>query len=196
MADQLMSNSKQRRVGETEERFDYSRPCMGLLIGYAAPLQQLFQALIQLEQQERVGNDQILLNIYYLQHPDAFALDRRCVLFQNLWRTTGGLYGSIHLGAPTCDIEVVSTAQGLRVRNTITDTWPCLIHAPLNLNMDPVVRALQLEPPPRPLQKGWHYWQYSLWHYVSRGILFFGREILLVLLVLAVLIWVVWGRGK
>ena len=106
ISDQLMSNNKTYNIGDINEHLDYSRPCMGLLIGYAENLTTLFERLQEIEREEKIGNDQILLNIFYLNHPDQIKVDTECQIFQNLWRTRGGVYGKITTKDKKCEVEV------------------------------------------------------------------------------------------
>ena len=71
MADKLMSDSHHHFIKNQVDDgiYDYSRPCMGLLIGYAGKLLGLFNAMLEIENEENIGNDQILLNKYYLKNP-------------------------------------------------------------------------------------------------------------------------------
>ncbi len=58
-----------------------------VVIGYAGKLIDLFEQLRDIERREHIGNDQILLNMFYLKNPTAIELDKECQIFQNLWRT-------------------------------------------------------------------------------------------------------------
>ncbi|MTI29718.1 glycosyltransferase domain-containing protein, partial [Xanthovirga aplysinae] len=87
-----------KRIG----KYDYSRPCMGLLMGYSGSLITLFERLLKMEKEHQIGNDQILLNMHYQNHPESFYLDNTCSLFQNLWRTRNGLYGKISTNDEAC----------------------------------------------------------------------------------------------
>jgi len=107
LADKVMSNRKKNTIGTSNQIFDYSRPCTGLFAGYAGALHGLFLQLTELNHKEHINDDQVLLNIYYLRHPGSIILDSRCELFQNLWRTERGLYGSISPASKNSEIDSV-----------------------------------------------------------------------------------------
>lgn len=183
LADKLMSNDSKATIGQNGKDGDYSRPCTGLLMGYAGHLQRLFQDLLEIERKENIGNDQILLNIYHLRHPGSIQLDDRCELFQNLWRTEGGLlYGRILLEGRHCEIELLEESGEHRIRNKQFKTTPCFLHAPFNLDMGPVLTKLHLNPPTLSFEKNWHYGRYSLAYYLGRGLRFFAKELSLLFL--------------
>lgn len=187
LADKLMSNSKKRPVWNTEGHSEYSRPCTGLLAGYAGNLLSLFRELIQIEQKEKIGNDQILLNIYYLKNPASIGIDFHCDLFQNIWRTEFGLFGKFFVENEMSDIEIAKSGNGYRIRNKYFDTQPCFLHAPFNLDMGSVLTQLNLNPKKLSFGKGWDYSKYSLLYYTKRGIKFFWKEISITLLITLIL---------
>ncbi len=181
LADEVMSDSQQQVVGsDSEGLYDYSRPCTGLFIGYAGALAGLFEELVETERQQSIGNDQILLNVYHLNHPGAIAVDNTCTLFQSLWRSRGGLFGSISSLDKRCEVEIVKgrTTPFPRVRNKKYRTTACLIHGPFNLDMTLLLEELALKPPKPEASKGWNYWNYSLWYYTKRGAVFYSRKAL------------------
>lgn len=189
LADKLMSNDKQQTIGASDKVHDYSRPCLGLFMGYAGALTDLFRQLLAIEAVENTRNDQVLLNIHYLRNPNAIVLDDTCDIFQNLWRTNSGLYGSISPKSPACEVEVVQAGGLHRLRNKAFGTLPCFMHGPFNLDMSPLLKELRLPAWKPGLKKGWRYWNYSLMHHFGRGISFFRKEIGIILL--AVLLAVV-----
>lgn len=88
LADQVMGmegGAYRKRV----EADAYGRPCMGGLIGHAGALAELFARLVEIEDRERSGHDQIPLNRYLQQRPQEACVDRECQIFQPLWRTRG-----------------------------------------------------------------------------------------------------------
>ncbi len=184
LADRLMSNNRKTMFGKTENQFEYSRPCTGLLTGYAGNLLILFRELIRIEEKEKIGNDQILLNIYYLQNPASIEIDYQCDLFQNLWRTESGLFGKFHIENKMSDIEVIKKGNEYRIRNKYFNTEPCFLHAPFNLDISSVLAQLNLNPKKLSFGKGWHYSKYSLFYYAKRGIKFFRKEIAITLIII------------
>ena len=184
LADKLMSNNKKTTFAKTADPIDYSRPCTGLLTGYAGDLLFLFRELISIGRKEKIGNDQILLNIYYLQNPASIEIDHRCDLFQNLWRTESGLFGKFSIENKMSDITVIRNGNEYRIRNKYFDTEPCFLHAPFNLDISSVLTQLNLEPKKLSFGKGWHYSKYSLFYYAKRGIKFFRKEIAITLIII------------
>lgn len=177
LADQLMSNSFNKVIGrETGHADDYSRPCMGLLIGYAGALADIFEKLVFIERMQSVGNDQILLNLFHLNYPGSIALDFECRLFQNLWRTRGGRYGKTALEDPSCEVEIHQAAHSpvKRIRNKQFGTFPFFLHAPFNLDMGLILHALDLDAPPVDAKKSRHYWQYTMLFFIRRGMRFYA----------------------
>lgn len=173
MADQVMSigaSNSMDKSGDLDSA--YNRPCMGLVVGYAGELAYLFQQLIEIERRESINDDQTLLNMYYSDHPEAFHLDKQCSMFQNLWRTRAGLYGQISARDEHSEVEVIDDLDigSKRTRNKQYGTAACFLHAPFNLDMDLLLRELGLDPPPRSLEKGWHYWRYSVLHHTRRAL--------------------------
>jgi hypothetical protein len=184
LADKLMSNDKKKIFAKTADPIDYSRPCTGLLAGYAGNLLLLFRELIHIEGKEKIGNDQILLNIYYQQNPASIEIDYHCDLFQNLWRTEGGLFGKFYIENKMSDIEVIKKENEYRIRNKYFDTEPCFLHAPFNLDIRSVLTQLNLESKKLSFGKGWHYSKYSLFYYFKRGMKFFWKEIAITLIII------------
>jgi hypothetical protein len=184
LADMLMSNSKKKTFLETGGLFDYSRPCTGLFTGYAGSLLLLFRELIKIEEKEKIRNDQILLNVYYLQDSASIAIDYHCDIFQNLWRTESGLYGKFSADNKMSDIEVIRIGSEYRIRNKYFNTEPCFLHAPFNLDMGSVLAQLNLNPTKLGFRKGWSYSKYSLFYYAKRGVKFFWKEIALTFLII------------
>ena len=178
ISDQLMSNSKSSSIGELHEEQDYSRPCMGLLIGYAGHLISLFERLQAIELKQQIGNDQILLNIYYLNHPEQIQLDLECQIFQNLWRTRSGIYGRVSTKDESCDVEVYHPPGTAikRIRNKKYKTLPCFLHSPFNLDMHLLLKEIDIAVPKMSLKKGIHYWNYSIMYYIKRAITFFLKR--------------------
>jgi len=150
----------------------YNRPCMGLFIGYANQLHKLFTALMDIEKEHQLNDDQTLLNHYYAKNPTAFTLDTTCSIFQNLWRTSGGLYGTVTSKKSKSDVITNGDKeQGLlRLQNRTYHTLPTFIHGPFNLNMGPLLNELQIDHQPITFKKGWNYWRYSLVHHIKRGL--------------------------
>ena len=175
IADQLMSNSKTNNIGNLNAHLDYSRPCMGLLIGYADNVTKLFEQLQEIERKKNIGNDQILLNIYYLNHPDQIKVDSTCQIFQNLWRTRGGVYGKITPKDENCEVDVFSPIHKSekRIRNKKYKTLPCFLHGPFNLDMGLLLNEMDIDAPKLSMSKGIQYWKYSIMYYVKRAIRFF-----------------------
>jgi hypothetical protein len=198
MADQLMSDSRSNYIrNRVNSPYDYSRPCMGILVGYAGKLLSLFQKLLDIEKREKVNNDQILLNKYYLENPGAIHIDTACTLFQNLWRTGPGLFGKITPGHKKCEVEVYYPDPDMkkRIRNKKFNTTACFIHGPFNLDMSPLLNELGHDALSLDLKKSWHYWQYSIIYFLKRGFRFFGPKILLatlgiVLVIIGILIFI------
>jgi hypothetical protein len=184
LADKLMSNSKKTTFGKTGSLSDYSRPCTGLLTGYAGQLLLLFRELIRIEGKEKIGNDQILLNIFYLRNPASIVIDYRCELFQNLWRTESGFYGKFSVENKKSEIEVIKKGNEYRIKNKYFNTEPCFLHAPFNLDMASVLNQLKLDPKKLSFGKGWSYSKYSLFYYAKRGVRFFWKEITIALLII------------
>lgn len=177
ISDQLMSNSKLNNIAKFGDQFDYSRPCMGLLIGYAGKLIDLFEQLRDIERREHIGNDQILLNMFYLKNPTTIELDKECQIFQNLWRTRGWIYGGISSKDVNCEVEVYqsSSESSKRVLNKKYKSLPCFLHGPLNLDMHLLLSEIDITVPKLTLKKGIHYWNYSIMYYVKRAVTFFTR---------------------
>jgi hypothetical protein len=188
LADKLMSNNKKGEILKTEGLSDYNRPCTGLFTGYAGNLLLLFRELIKIEQVQKIGNDQILLNIYYLQNPDSIKIDDRCELFQNLWRTGSGLFGKFLLDDKNSDINVIFKGAQFRIENKYFRTEPCFLHAPFNLDISSVLEQLKLQPKKLSLRKGWNYSKYSLFYYAKRGMKFFWKEIVLAVLIIGFIV--------
>ncbi len=184
VADKLMSNSKKQTIGNSKNPIDYSRPCMGLLAGYAGNLLVLFKELLKIEEKEKIGNDQILLNIYYLRNPTSIGIDVHCALFQNLWRTKSGLYGKFSLQNKSSEIVVVKQGKQYRILNRHFNTTPCFLHAPFNLDIGSVLTQLNLKGQIIRFGRGWNYSNYSLLYYIKRGFKFFWKEIVVALLVM------------
>ena len=171
MADQVMSNNLVKSINSSSNH-EYTRPCMGLFIGYAGDLLALFTKLIALEQSITVKDDQTLLNIYFLENRDSLHLETNCSMFQNLWRTKGIIYGKISSLDKASHIETYYDDEigSIRVRNKVYNTSPCFIHAPFNLNMNMLLKEIKLTPPPITIAKDWHYFQYSISHHISRAL--------------------------
>ncbi len=177
IVDRLMSNSSEKIIGKTDDLNDYSRPCLGLFVGYAGDLRELFLKLIALEKEVNVNNDQVLLNIFYLQHPNSIDLDSKCEMFQNLWRTKFAFYGSISPKSPKCEIEIIKVDNLLRIKNKQFGTMPCFMHGPFNLDMHLILQKLEINPPKIGFQKGLSYWNYSIWHHIKRALAFYWKEL-------------------
>lgn len=193
LADKLMSDSHTEYIkNRINDEYDYSRPCMGLLIGYAGKLKELFSSLLLIEKQEKIGNDQILLNKYFLNNPGSIYLDQSCSLFQNLWRTRWGLFGKMNPGDSRSEIDIYfdNTCNRKRVRNKKFHTSACFIHGPFNLDMSMVIKELGLRADQRNLKKSLHYWQYTMIYFIKRGVKFFGYWItgILIIIILIVLL--------
>jgi hypothetical protein len=197
LADKLMSNDKRQKFGKTGDPIDYSRPCTGLFTGYAGDLLLLFRELIRIEGKEKIGNDQILLNIFYLRNPASIRIDYHCDLFQNLWRTESGLFGKFYPENRKSDIEIIGEGNEYRIKNKYFNTEPCFLHAPFNLDIGPVLVRLNLNPKKLSFGKGLHYSKYSLFYYTKRGIKFFWKEIaitILIIILLSFLFTYMWQR--
>ena len=175
LSDQLMSNSKTYNIGDINEHLDYRRPCMGLLIGYAENLITLFEQLQKIEREEKIGNDQILLNMFYLNNPNQIKIDSECKIFQNLWRTRGGFYGKTTSKDEKCEVELYfdKYKSSKRFRNKKHKTLPCFLHGPLNLDMGLLLSEIDISAPKLNIMKGIHYWKYSISYYIKRAIPFF-----------------------
>ncbi len=192
LADQVMSNDLVKVINEkSADTKDYSRPCMGLLIGYAKDLYLLFQRLLEIESQKSLNDDQTLLNIYYLQNPHSIQLDIHCVLFQNLWRTRGGIYGKISSKDKNAEVEVFydSTIKAHRTRNKTFQTTACFLHAPFNLDMSMLLEEIQLNPPSVSFEKGWSYWKYSIMHHVKRALVLYAPFVVGILVLIGLVIY-------
>lgn len=173
LADQVMSNNLSKTIGKGSDNLkNYSRPCMGLLIAYAGNLLLLFQNLMAIESKKSLNDDQTLLNIYFLNHPDSIHLDHQCIMFQNLWRTRGRIYGKVSPYDSNAEIEVFydKGLESMRVRNKQYNTTACFIHAPFNLDMGLLLNELNLNPPKINFKKGWNYWKYSIIHHIKRAL--------------------------
>jgi hypothetical protein len=180
IADQVMSNNISTTINQSsDDTKDYTRPCMGLLMAYAGDLAALFESLLAIEKERSLNDDQTLLNIHYLNHPDSLYVDKECLMFQNLWRTRGGIYGKISSKDKSSEVEVFydETIGAKRIRNKMFDSQACLIHAPFNLDMDMLLDELDLDHPTMKYAKGWHYWKYSLTHHISRAIKFYFHSL-------------------
>jgi len=181
LADQVMSNSLSKIINkEVDNSKDYSRPCMGLLIAYAGDLLLLFQKLMEIERRKSINDDQTLLNIYYINHPDSIHLDDKCIMFQNLWRTRRGVYGKISSNDEHSEVEVIydKVIESKRVRNKQYHTTACFLHAPYKLDMGLLLNELNLTPPKMKFKNRWNYWRYSIFHHIKRALrlfLSFGR---------------------
>jgi len=186
-----MSNNKKNIIAYNSKETDYNRLCTGLLAGYAGNLLALFKDLKKIEEEQHIGNDQILLNVYYLKYPASIRLDYRCELFQNLWRTSGGLYGKILPEDKNCEIEVFEEGNGPRIRNKYFNTMPLFLHAPFNLDMSSVLSKLHLDPPPLDYKRGWYYWKYSILFYIKLGIRFYLKELVFLFLLLLALLLII-----
>jgi hypothetical protein len=192
LADKLMSNNKKISFGKTAGLSDYSRPCTGLFIGYAGRLLFLFKELIRIEEKEKIGNDQILLNIYYLRNPSSIGIDFHCDLFQNLWRTENGLYGKFSIENKNSEIEVMKKGDEHRIKNKYFNTEPFFLHAPFNLDIGSVLARLNLDSKKLSFGKGWSYSRYSLLYYIKRGIKFFWKEIVITFLIIVFLTFLIY----
>lgn len=174
LADKVMAFDESKYTETTDDTAGnaYTRPCMGLLIGYAENLLFLFEQLMEIEKEKSINDDQTLLNIFYTKNPNALQVDRNCNLFQNLWRTRGGLYGKISSKDTNAEINLVFDEENkaVRVRNKAHGTQACFIHGPLNLNMDLLLKELGLPIHNRSHSKNIRYWQYSILHHVKRAI--------------------------
>lgn len=173
MADQVMSNNLVNTINQNSTTCsDYSRPCTGLFAGYADALSRLFTNLLILEQDKGIKDDQTLLNIYYLEHKEALQLDKTCTMFQNLWRTQGFLYGNFSSLSKYSEVELYydQRLKAKRLKNKEFATSPCFIHGPFNLNLDKLIKELDLEAPSLRNAKNWHYLRYSITHHATRAI--------------------------
>ena len=173
LADQVMSNNLSKSINKgVENSKDYSRPCMGLMVAYAGDLLLLFQKLLEIEKENSLRDDQTLLNMYYLNHPNSIQVDLECTMFQNLWRTRGGIYGKIDPKDHNSEIEVIydEVIESNRFRNKQHDTTPCFLHGPFNLDMGLLLEELKLDAPKMDFKKGRHYWSYSITHHMNRAI--------------------------
>jgi len=63
------------------------------------------------------------------------------------------------------------------------------MHGPYNLDGSLTLKELGLHPQKPGFKKGWKYWNYSLLHHIGRGIRFYSREFLLLLLFLCLLLF-------
>jgi hypothetical protein len=172
IADQVMSNGATKAINwNNPNTKDYTRPCMGLVIGYAGKLLALFKALINIESRKSINDDQTLLNIYYLDNPNSIYLDYTCTLFQNLWRTKGVVYGKFSARHESAEIETYfdEIIGSMRVRNKTYLTSPCFLHAPFNLDIGMLLKEINLQAPKTSLSKDWHYLQYSIAHHTHRA---------------------------
>ena len=141
LSDRVMGLDPAGRFGRRVEAERYGRPCMGALMGHAGALTELLSKLIAIEERQRRGDDQVLLNLYLEEHPEEAYVDRECRIFQSLWRTRGSfsIAGSFHPN--DADAEVRILASG-RLENRFTRTCPQVIHGPMDLDMNPLLEAL------------------------------------------------------
>jgi hypothetical protein len=143
LADRIMGiDNNAFRLRLEAER--YSRPCMGGLIGEAALISELFSKLIVIETRERSGHDQIPLNRYMQQHPEQAHVDHECRIFQSLWRTRGTfvMRGSIHPDDADSEVRVLESGT---LENRFTGTHPQVLHAPMDLDMNPLLEAMNFD---------------------------------------------------
>ena len=191
LADQVMSNDLSKTISKKASTSkDYSRPCMGLLVGYAGDLLTIFQKLLEIETQRSTNDDQTLLNIYYLLYPNSIQLDSQCNLFQNLWRTRSGIYGKISPNDKSSEVEVIydKNIHSKRIRNKYHQTMACFIHAPFNLDMGLLLKELHLEPPNANFDKAWSYWKYSIMHHIKRALQLYAPFITIILCIIFLII--------
>lgn len=84
----------------------------GCFIGYAAPLAHILTRILE---SPETDDDQSLLSRYFVEHPDEIALDYPTELFVNT-------------GNRPYDEDFLIGPGGLK--NTLTGTWPCILHTP------------------------------------------------------------------
>ena len=145
----------------------YKRPCTGMMMGRGGHLLQLFQRLRSRESR-RVHNDQILMTRFYLDHPEAVALDGRCAVFQNLWKSRGMLWGSASAKDEKSEVRLGQVDGQSRLRNVWSGETPCVLHGPRNLDLKPILTELGYEAPGVAPKHRLHYLRYSVLHYVTR----------------------------
>ena len=140
LADQVMGLGDDGHLPNRFETERSGRPCMGALMGYAGALTELFSRLIASEARLNTRDDQKLLNLHLQKFPEEVHIDRECQIFQNLWRNSGvGSAGRFDPRVSHSELRVLPTA---RLENRQTKTHPQVIHAPMNLNIDPLLAAM------------------------------------------------------
>jgi hypothetical protein len=133
----------------------------------------LFTRLVAIEDERHTGNDQILMNIFLEEHPDAAHIDRCCTIFQSLWRTRGHLptNGVFDPSDPGAEVRVLPSA---RLENRFTGTHPQVIHGFMALNMDPLLESLGFDTAGVHPVSGTEYFKYSINTYLK---LFIHRQL-------------------
>jgi hypothetical protein len=173
LADEVMGLDRSGRFLPTLGEEAYGRPCMGALMGWAGSLVILFTQLVALEDEHQTGNDQILINLFLEKHPDAAHVDRRCTIFQNLWRTRGRLpiNGVFHPSDPEAEVRVLPSG---RPENRLTGTRPQVIHGFMDLDMNPLLESLGYDTAGVKQVSGAEYFDYSIKTYLK---IFLDRQV-------------------
>ncbi len=195
ITDRLMTNNHAASLVRADDLKGYYRPCTGLFAGFAGDLQKLFEELLAMEAEQAVGNDQILLNLYFLNNPGAIGIDEQCTVFQNLWRTRPGIYSQISPKDSSSEVDLVRDPETgrKRVRNKRYQSLPCFVHGPFNLNMDPLLLALGFDTA-KVGNRNANYWSYSMMFYLTKALRLYGLAIGAVLAGLGLLIAFAWQQ--
>ena len=173
LSDEVMGIEHPGDFRRMVEEAPYGRPCMGALMGRSGALFEVFSRLVAIEDELDTGNDQILMNLFLERHPEAAHVDRRCQIFQSLWRTRGHLptKGAFHPSDPRSDVSVLPSG---RVENRLTGTHPQVIHGPMDLDMNPLLEAMGYDTRGLGPVSGPRYFGYSISTYLK---IFFEKRI-------------------
>jgi len=168
IADRIMANDPHFMASSLPDLgTPYRRPCCGAMVGRARRLREIFSTL-EASDLSNLDNDQILMTRLYLDNPGQVPIDARCSIFQNLWKSRGRIDARVSALDTACEVELTAASNGARrLRNSFTGEQPCLLHAPRNLNMNPLLRELGYEPTTVSLGRRLHYFRYSTMRYVQ-----------------------------
>lgn len=172
MSDDIFFNSSMLPPTKTSYRW----PCTGLFMGPAGELVELFIKLLQLNV-PTVGNDQILMTKYYLKYPTSIALDEDCHIFQNLWKTRGLVKGVFNVNDKDAEVRIKIIDGEKRPYNVMTNSSPCFVHGPYNVDLSPLMKEIGLSSKPLTWAKYFHYFRYSILYYMKRLLFIYRTQL-------------------
>jgi len=150
-------NFSGRRVPRNPTGYDYLNS--GTWISTAGYARRLIDRLVRDFEMRPTDMDQEILTSVYVQRRTDVEIDWGCDIFHNL------LFKNFITRTP--DLKDLEFANG-RVRNVVTGTQPCILHASGNALMEDIAKRLDYPPDvARPTENGKNYFKKALFHFLQ-----------------------------